>query len=84
MLATHRVVIVHLVLATKFRVRQGAMQFLLGRTVGMVEYNNVKQVILVMGKQPIKQLVYPDRTQQEWDPFHALNVHQERMQDRMA
>ena len=60
------------------------MLSLLVHTVGMVEYKNVKQAITVMGKQPIKQLVYPDRMQQEWDPFHVLNAHQERMQDRMA
>ena len=81
---TPRAVSVQMDGETPQQVLRHAMVFLPDPTVGMVEYENVKQVIIVMVRQPIKQNVYPDRMLQKWDPFHALNVRQERMQDRLA
>ena len=60
---TPRAVSVQMDGETPQQVLRHAMVFLLVHTVGMVEYKNVKQAITVMGKQPIKQLVYPDHTQ---------------------
>ena len=73
-LATPRAEIVPLVSVTQFRVRRDATQFLLGRTAGTVEFENVLLGIIVLVKQQIKQHAIKGGTQRWWDLLHALTV----------
>ena len=63
--------------------RSAAMPYLQDRTVNLEIFLNVKRVIFVKAKQPIKQHVKQEDTPVAMDLFHALIVHQVHMPHSM-
>ena len=66
-------------MVTKPKVLRRAMRYLLVRTVGTVQYVNVKQVIIAPVKPQTKRLVFLGPTQPAQNQFRVLNVHLARM-----
>ena len=77
--ATPRVLNAPVDLPTLPKDPQHAMRCLLDRTVGMVKYVTVKQVIIAPVNPPTKPLVILGRMQLVQNQFRVLNVHPERM-----